>query len=60
MDITNLSFERNNEILKITHFNKKNMIVEVDCFDKNNTFIKKDKVVFAQIPKKLKTILNPK
>ncbi len=56
----NLSFEHNNHLAKIIFFNQKNMSVDVNYFDKNNQFIKKGNVVFAQLPKKLKAILNPK
>ncbi len=56
----NLSFEQNGLTMKIIYFNKKKMNVDVDCYDKNDKFIKKMNIVFAQIPKKLKLILNPK
>ncbi len=56
----NLSFEHNGHLAKIIFFNQKTMSVDVNYFDKNNKFIKKGNVVFAQLPKKLKVILNPK
>lgn len=56
----NLSFEHNGMNMKITFFNTKNMSADVDCFDKKDNFIKKSNIVFAQLPKKLKAILNPK
>ena len=56
----NLSFEHNGYLAKIVFFNQKNMSVDVNYIDKNDKFIKKGNVVFAQLPKKLKTILNPK
>ena len=56
----NLSFEYNNFTAKIISVNKQNMSVEVNCYDKNNKFIKSTNVVFAQLPKKIKSLINPK
>ncbi len=56
----NLSFEHNGQIARIVFFNQKNMSVDINYVDKNDKFIKKGNVVFAQLPKKLKSILNPK
>lgn len=56
--LDNLSFEQNGMTMKIILFNKKNMTVDVNCYDKNDKFIKKMNIVYAQIPKKLKSILK--
>ncbi len=56
----NLSFEHNGMTMKIVFFNQNKMSVDVNCFDKDDNFIKKANIVFAQLPKKLKAILNPK
>ena len=56
----NLIFIHNNLTTKIISFNRLNMSVDVNCYDKNNNFIKKENIVFAQLPKKIKKLLNPK
>ncbi len=56
----NLSFIYNDLTAKIISFNKQKGKVDVNCYDKNDKFIKKESIVFAQLPKKLKSILNPK
>ena len=56
----NLTIEHNGLKCKIIHFNKEKMIVDLNCFDKHNKFLKKTQIVFAQLPKKIKNILNPK
>ena len=56
----NITLEHNDLKCKIIYFNKKKMTVDVNCFDKENKFIKTTQIVFAQLPKKIKNILNPK
>ncbi len=57
--IQNIIFEDNGFIFKALSFNKKNNSLEVNQFDKNNVFIKKTTIKMAQIPKKIKKIINP-
>ncbi len=59
VDLTNqnLSFEQNNMLLKLITFKLYNMSIDVNCY-KDDKFIKNMNIPFAQIPKKLKSILK--
>ena len=54
----NLSFEERNQIIKLLTFKIDNMTLDISIFEKGK-FIKNSTMVFAHLPKKLKTKLNP-
>ena len=55
----NIKWEDDKFIYKALSFDKKNNSVVVNSFDKNGNFIKKVTLKMAQIPKKVKKVLNP-
>lgn len=55
----NLSFTQKDETIKLLNFNQNSMSLDIAIF-KNEVFIKNSKMVFAHLPKKLKSKLNPK
>ena len=54
----NLSFEDRNQTIKLLTFKIDNMTLDISIFEKEK-FIKNSTMVFAHLPKKLKTKLNP-
>ncbi len=54
-----LEFIRNDIIYKIQCLKILNMSIDVKCF-KDGKFLKNDNLPFAQLPKELKKIVNPK
>lgn len=54
----NLSFEERNQTIKLLNFKKTTMSLEIEIYE-NGKFLKKDSMVFAHLPKKLKAKLNP-
>ena len=54
----NLSFEERNQTIKLFTFKIDNMTLDISIFEKGK-FIKNSTMVFAHLPKKLKTKLNP-
>ncbi|MDD3054921.1 MAG: malate dehydrogenase [Aliarcobacter sp.] len=54
----NLSFEERNQTIKLLTFKIDNMTLNISIFEKEK-FIKNSTMVFAHLPKKLKTKLNP-
>ena len=54
----NLSFEERNQTIKLLTFKINNMTLDISIFEKEK-FIKNSTMVFAHLPKKLKTKLNP-
>lgn len=54
----NLSFEDRNQTIKLLTFKIDNMTLNISIFEKEK-FIKNSTMVFAHLPKKLKTKLNP-
>ncbi len=54
-----LSFIQNGLLMKIISFNRKKMVADLKCY-KEDKFIKDSKINFAQLPKRIKIILNPK
>jgi len=53
-----LSFTRDNYLYKLEFFRVSSMNIETLCY-KNNTFIKKETIPFAQLPKVLKKEIKP-
>ncbi len=56
---SNFEFTLKDETIKLLSFNKEKMNIEIAIF-KKNIFIKNSSMVFAHLPKNLKTKLNPK
>ena len=54
----NLSFKQTNQTIKLLTFKIDNMTLDISIFEKGK-FIKNSTMVFAHLPKKLKTKLNP-
>ena len=54
----NLTFEERNQTIKLLNFKTDTMSLDIAIFEKNK-FIKNSTMVFAHLPKKLKTKLNP-
>lgn len=55
----NLFFQERNQTIKILNFKTDSMSLDIAIFE-NNIFIKNSTMVFAHLPKKIKTKLNPK
>ena len=54
----NLSFEERNQTIKLLTFKIDNITLDISIFEKGK-FIKNSTMVFAHLPKKLKTKLKP-
>ncbi|WP_417814557.1 hypothetical protein [Thalassospira alkalitolerans] len=54
----NLSFEERNNQIKLLSFKTSTMTIDVEIYEKGQ-LLKKDTIVFAHLPKKLKAKLNP-
>lgn len=54
----NISYESNNQTIKLLSFKKSNMSLEVSIYE-NGEYIKNSTIVFAHLPKKVKSILKP-
>ncbi|MGE4383106.1 MAG: malate dehydrogenase [Arcobacter sp.] len=54
----NLFFEERNQTIKLLNFKTETMSLDIAIFEKEK-FIKNSTMVFAHLPKKLKTKLNP-
>ena len=54
----NLTFEERNQTIKLLNFKTDTMSLDIAIFEKDK-FIKNSTMVFAHLPKKLKTKLNP-
>lgn len=59
LKLENLSFQQKDETIKLLSFNPNSMSLDIAIF-KKDIFIKNSKMVFAHLPKKFKTKLNPK
>ncbi len=54
-----LSFKREAYTYKLEFFKSSNMSIDTLCY-KDDKFIRKENIPFAQLPKQLKKIINPK
>ncbi len=54
----NLNFEINGKIIKLISLKTSSMTLEIEVYEKEN-LLEKSTMVFAQLPKKLKSRLNP-
>jgi hypothetical protein len=53
-----LHFKRDEYTYNLEYFKTNTMSIDTACY-KNNTFIKKENIPFAQLPKELKKIVKP-
>ncbi len=54
----NISYKDGNQTIKLKYFNKSNMTVEISIFE-NNKHIKDSSIVFAHLPRSIKSIIKP-
>ncbi|MGB6329450.1 MAG: malate dehydrogenase [Halarcobacter sp.] len=54
----NISYEQNNQTIKLLSFKKSNMSLEVSIFE-NGEYIKNSTIVFAHLPKSIKARIKP-
>ena len=55
----NLTFLRNDKIYNVEFFKTSNKTLDIVAYE-NNKVYKKENIAFAQVPKNLKKIINPK
>ena len=54
----NITYEQNNQTIKLLSFKKSNMSLEVAIFE-NGEYIKNSTIVFAHLPKSIKSMIKP-
>lgn len=54
----NITFDLNNQTIKLLSFKKSNMSLEIAIFE-NGEFIKNSTIVFAHLPKNIKSLIKP-
>ena len=54
----NITYEINNQTIKLLSFRRSNMTLEISIFE-NGEYIKNSTIVFAHLPKKIKSIIKP-
>lgn len=54
----NISYEENNQTIKLLSFKKTNMTLEVAIFE-GGKFLKNSTIVFAHLPRSVKSIIKP-
>lgn len=54
----NISYESNKQTIKLLSFNKSNMSLEIAIFE-NKEFVKNSTIVFAHLPKSIKSLIKP-
>ena len=54
----NISYEQNNQTIKLLSFKKSNMSLEVSIFE-NGEYLKNSTIVFAHLPKNIKSLIKP-
>lgn len=54
----NISYEHNNQTIKLLSFKKSNMSLEISIFE-NGEYIKNSTIVFAHLPKNIKSLIKP-
>ena len=54
----NITFEQNNQTIKLLSFKKSNMSLDIAIFE-NGECIKNSSMVFAHLPKNIKSIIKP-
>lgn len=53
-----ISYEQNNQTIKLLLFKKSNMTIEIAIFEAGK-FIKNSTIVFAHLPKNIKSLIKP-
>lgn len=53
-----ISYEQNNQTIKLLSFKKSNMSLEVAIFE-GGEYIKDSTIVFAHLPKNIKSLIKP-
>ena len=54
----NISYEQNNQTIKLLSFKKSNMSLDVSIYE-NGEYVKNSTIVFAHLPKNIKSIIKP-
>lgn len=54
----NISFEQNGQTIKLLSFKKSNMTLDIAIYE-DEKFIKNSNMVFAHLPKSIKSIIKP-
>ncbi len=54
----NITYEQNNQTIKLLSFKKSNMTLDIAIYEKGE-FIKNSNIVFAHLPKSVKSIIKP-
>ncbi|QDF29124.1 hypothetical protein [Halarcobacter anaerophilus] len=54
----NIAYEDGKYIIKLLTFKKSNMTLDIAVFEKEK-FIKNSNIVFAHLPKKIKSLIKP-
>lgn len=54
----NITYEQNNQTIKLLSFKKSNMTLDIAIYE-NGEFIKNSNIVFAHLPKSIKSIIKP-
>jgi len=54
----NITYEQNNQTIKLLSFKKSNMTLDIAIFE-GGEFIKNSNIVFAHLPKNIKSLIKP-
>ncbi len=54
----NITYSENNQTIKLLKFKKSNMTLDIAIYE-NNKFIKNSNIVFAHLPKNIKSLIKP-
>lgn len=54
----NISYEDNNRTIKLLLFKKSNMTIDIAIYE-NGMFIENSTIVFAHLPKNVKSLIKP-
>lgn len=53
-----IEYEQNNQTIKLVAFNKKNMTIDITIWE-DGKYIKDSNIVFAHLPKSIKSKIKP-
>lgn len=54
----NITYEQNNQVIKLLSFKKSDMTLDIAIYE-NGEYLKDSSIVFAHLPKKVKSIIKP-
>ncbi len=54
----NIEYQENNQTIKLKTFNKKNMTIDITIYE-NGKYMKDSNIVFAHLPKSIKSLIKP-